>query len=179
MARFMPVIRAPKRLCRRKSGARQRRSTRPCMWYPARSLTHLTASPRPPLRIRSRAALAARTRAEFDQKAYTASRSADGRTSGFNVLRSATSTRTGNRSDRYCVIATYSNQPTCASGAISIMISISLSGWLSPRAREPNNATCRTPWARKVGSFSRSLAMTSGVFMALPYITTAAGPDLI
>jgi ribosomal protein L11 methyltransferase len=38
------------------------------------------------------------------QKAYTASRSAEGRTSGFNWLRLATSTGAGNRSARYWVM---------------------------------------------------------------------------
>ena len=46
-----------------------------------------------------------------------ASCSARGRTGGFILLQFATSTRVGNRSSRYWVIATYSNSPIGASGS--------------------------------------------------------------
>jgi hypothetical protein len=45
------------------------------------------------------------------------------------------------------------------SGSISIMMPISLSGRLSPRAREPNKAARMTPRARRSGSLARNLAM--------------------
>ena len=48
-----------------------------------------------------------------------------------------------------------------AAGSISTMMSMSLSGRLSPRAREPNRAAWLTPRARKAASFCRSLSMIS------------------
>src|SRR5277367_1548668 len=52
-----------------------------------------------------------------------------------------------------------------AAGSMSIMISVSLSARLSPRAREPNRAACATPRARKARSFSRSRSRISCLFM--------------
>lgn len=42
------------------------------------------------------------------------------------------------------LISAYSNTVRCADGSISTMMSISLSGRLSPRATEPNTAARRT-----------------------------------
>jgi hypothetical protein len=44
-------------------------------------------------------------------------------------------------------------------------MSMSLSGRLSPRAREPNKAAYLTPLSRKAVSFSRSLARISSRFI--------------
>src|ERR1700693_3973458 len=52
-----------------------------------------------------------------------------------------------------------------ASGSISIMMSMSLSGRLSPRATEPNSAACATPRARKSASHAFSFPMISSRFM--------------
>src|SRR5664280_943366 len=52
-----------------------------------------------------------------------------------------------------------------ASGSTSIMMSVSLSGRSSPRAREPNKAAWVTPRARKARSFSRSRSRISCLFM--------------
>src|SRR5436305_999978 len=48
-------------------------------------------------------------------------------------------------------------------------MSMSLSGRSSPRATEPNTAALRMPRARKAGSASFNLAMTSSRRMATPY----------
>jgi hypothetical protein len=56
-----------------------------------------------------------------------------------------------------------------APGSNSTRISMSLSGWSSPRAIEPNTAARRIPRARKAGSACFSLAMTSSRRMATSY----------
>ena len=50
-------------------------------------------------------------------------------------------------------------------GSISIMISISLSGPLSPRASEPNKAACITPRPRRAFSDRRNTSMASELFI--------------
>jgi hypothetical protein len=51
-------------------------------------------------------------------------------------------------------------------GSISTMMSISLLGWLSPRATEPNTAALRTPRARRSDSDRRRVSRTSLLFIS-------------
>ncbi len=77
-----------------------------------------------------------------------------------NILSAMISTGPSNSPAIYFLSATYSHTPTGASGSISIMMSVSLSGRASPRAHEPNSAACATPRERSAASFSRRRATT-------------------
>ncbi len=62
-------------------------------------------------------------------------------------------------------MATKSMRLTLAVGSMSTKRSMSLAARASPRAAEPNNATCSTPRRRSSPSFAASVAMISAQFI--------------